>query len=114
MEYSYLNLGSGREEKENNFGEDIYKSINWTNISLDGLLDFIINDSKLLLYSSDLQKVLVKEFQKRFKNEINSLKEKKVQQSNNDKSAHSSFIEEPAPSFTSELISKLISNRPLK
>jgi hypothetical protein len=72
------------------------------------LLEFIINDSKTLLNSNELQKVLIREFQRRFRNEYYNSKKK---HSENELLGNHSLVDEPAPtSFTSELISKLISN----
>jgi hypothetical protein len=47
--------------------EDLFKMVNWNDVTLDGLLEFILNESKLLLNSTCLQEVLINEFRKRFK-----------------------------------------------
>jgi len=49
--------------------EELYRAIKWDKTSLSGMLDFILSESKTLLNSIELQKVLVKEFQNRFRNE---------------------------------------------
>ena len=49
--------------------EDLFKMVNWNDVTLDGLLEFILNESKLLLNSSCLQEILINEFRKRFKEE---------------------------------------------
>lgn len=41
--------------------------VNWSEVTLDGLLEFILNESKLLLNSTSLQEMLIDEFRKRFK-----------------------------------------------
>ena len=46
--------------------------VNWNNVTLDGLLEFILNESKLLLNSGSLQEMLITEFKKRFKEDYNS------------------------------------------
>lgn len=47
--------------------------VNWSSVTLDGLLEFILNESKLLLNSSNLQEMLITEFRRRFKDDyINS------------------------------------------
>lgn len=46
--------------------EDICKNIKWELISLDGLLDFILNESKLLMQSVNMQRLIIQEFNKRF------------------------------------------------
>ena len=50
----------------------MFKMVNWNNVTLDGLLEFILNESKLLLNSSCLQEMLITEFKKRFKEDYNS------------------------------------------
>ncbi len=47
--------------------EDLFCAVNWKNVSLDGLLEFILNESKILLTSSVLQEILISEFKRRFK-----------------------------------------------
>jgi hypothetical protein len=49
--------------------EELAKNINWNNVTLDGLLDFIINESKLLLSSSELQAIVIGEFSRRLREE---------------------------------------------
>lgn len=49
--------------------EDLVKNVNWPLISLDGMLDFILSESKLLLNSQELQKIVIGEFSRRFKEE---------------------------------------------
>ena len=49
--------------------EDMFSNINWKNVTLDGLLEFILNQSKILLNSSILQEILISEFKRRFKEE---------------------------------------------
>ena len=46
------------------------KGIQWNLISLDGLLDFILTESKLVLSYSEIQSVVISEFQRRFKEEF--------------------------------------------
>jgi hypothetical protein len=48
---------------------DSIKNVNWSLISLDGLLDFIISQSKLLIKSPELQTVVIAEFSRRFREE---------------------------------------------
>ena len=104
--HNLIKLGLGKDEKIC-AGEDLYKTISWEHLTLDALLEFIINDSKTLLNSNELQRILVREFQRRFRNEMNNARRR----NNNDHKENNSYVEEPAPpSFTSELISKLISN----
>ena len=47
--------------------EDMFSNINWKHVSLDGLLEFILNQSKLLLNLNILQEILISEFRSRFK-----------------------------------------------
>jgi hypothetical protein len=99
--------------------EDLVKNVNWNLISLDGLLDFILSESKLLLNSSELQKIVISEFSRRFKDEYlneennsidpnsnNTIQKtsprKKISSNQNNSIKH--------PSFTADLIIKLISN----
>lgn len=49
---------------------DIMKCIKWGLISLDGLLEFILTESKLILAYSEIQTLVVSEFQRRFKEEF--------------------------------------------
>jgi hypothetical protein len=49
---------------------DIMKCIKWNLISLDGLLEFILTESKLILSFSEIQNLVVVEFQRRFKEEF--------------------------------------------
>ena len=49
--------------------EELFQNVNWVNVSLDGLLDFILNESKLLINSSELQNIAINEFKRRFKDE---------------------------------------------
>jgi hypothetical protein len=101
--------------------EDLIKNINWNLISLDGLLDFILNESKIIINNQETQKILINEFARRFKEEYstsnqdnsslnisasvtgvgvnNSPNFGNKQQQQNDKQT----------SFTEELITKLIS-----
>lgn len=39
-------------------------------MSLDGLLEFILNESKILLTSSVLQEILISEFRRRFRDDL--------------------------------------------
>ena len=50
--------------------EDLFKMVNWNDVTLDGLLEFILNESKLLLNSSSLQEMLISEFRRRFKEDF--------------------------------------------
>ena len=52
--------------------EDLFKMVNWNNVTLDGLLEFILNESKLLLNSGSLQEMLTTEFRKRFKEDYDN------------------------------------------
>jgi hypothetical protein len=47
--------------------------VNWKNVSLDGLLEFILNESKILLTSSVLQEILISEFKRRFKEDNSTI-----------------------------------------
>lgn len=48
---------------------DVMKLIKWNRISLDGLLDFILNESKLILSNQEINNLVINEFQRRFKEE---------------------------------------------
>lgn len=89
---------------------------------MDGLLDFIINESKILMASTALQNILINEFSKRFKEEYN-----KELSTSPDRKLLTNGSNNPQPlwnpynnatsnsnfkqySFTSDLIFKLISN----
>ncbi len=94
MEYKFYKLVNNRQNVQSDVIEDLIKNINWRSITLDGLLDFILSESKLLLNSHELQNIIITEFSNRFKEEYDidiSMKKKSKQ------------------SFTSELILKLIS-----
>lgn len=52
---------------------DVMKLIKWNRISLDGLLDFILNESKLILSHQDINNLVINEFQRRFKEEYGIL-----------------------------------------
>lgn len=52
--------------------EELMRIIAWDDVTLDGLLEFILSESKLLLNSNYLQEVLITQFRKRFKDEIDS------------------------------------------
>ena len=54
------------KNKEN---ADIFKSIRWSNISLDGMIDFLLNESKLLANNQEVQNLVINEFSRRFKEE---------------------------------------------
>ena len=98
--------------------EELIKNINWNNVSLDGLLDFIISESKILMSSTSLQNILINEFSKRFKeeyaNELNTSPDRKLLTNGsnnplrnvNNATSNSNFKQY---SFTSDLIFKLIS-----
>ena len=47
--------------------EELFNNVKWEDVSLDGLLEFILNESKLLLNSGSLQETLIAQFRKRFK-----------------------------------------------
>ena len=49
--------------------EELIKNIKWNQVSLDGLLDFILNESKILTLSTTLQNIVISEFSRRFKEE---------------------------------------------
>jgi hypothetical protein len=94
LEYKFYKLVNNRQNVQSDVIEDLIKNINWRSITLDGLLDFILSESKLLLNSHELQNIIITEFSNRFKEEYDidiSMKKKSKQ------------------SFTSELILKLIS-----
>jgi len=94
---------------------EVVKNINWSLISVDGLLDFLISQSKLLINSSDLQEVLISEFSRRFRQEYDI---EKLNNNNNSlnnlemslKKKNPNLSRESTKSFTSELVLKLISN----
>lgn len=106
--------------------EELIKNIKWNDVSLDGLLDFIINESKILMSSTALQNILISEFSRRFKEEhameLNTSPDRKLLTSgsnnpawglnnnnhniNNNATSNSNF---KGYSFTSDLIFKLIS-----
>lgn len=46
------------------------KCIKWNLISLDGLLEFILTESKLILAYSEIQSLITSEFQRRFREEF--------------------------------------------
>jgi hypothetical protein len=50
--------------------EELVKLVIWEDVTLDGLLEFILNESKLLLNSNFLQEILIGEFRRRFKDEF--------------------------------------------
>lgn len=66
---------------------DIIKNVNWSVISLDGLLDFIISQSKILIKSPALQSVVIAEFSRRFREEYS-----RKNTENNDENLNSSDI----------------------
>lgn len=51
---------------------DIMKNVKWNLVSLDGLLDFILTESKLVLSYSEIQSLVIQEFQRRFKEEFHN------------------------------------------
>ena len=51
---------------------DLFNNINWKKVSLEALLEFILNESKLLNNSTNLQDILIVEFNRRFKNQFKS------------------------------------------
>lgn len=63
--YSHYSVTNRQSSSVENV-EDLFSSIRWKKISLDGLLEFILNESKFLLSSVRLQEVLVSEFRRRF------------------------------------------------
>ena len=90
-------------------------------MSLDGLLDFIINESKILTNSSELQNILVNEFSRRFKEEYNkdtstSPDRKLITSGSNNNLwninnlTNNNNTNNKQSSFTYDLIFKLISN----
>jgi len=98
---------------------DVAKNINWSAISLDGLLDFIISESKMLLSSTELQNLVIGEFSRRFKeeylndddkeNNANSITSRKRVSSGSGGGTNQSNQPKGTQSFTAELIMKLIS-----
>jgi hypothetical protein len=97
----YFNLVNNRQNVSNDTIEDLIKHINWHQISLDSLLDFILAESKLLLNSSELQTVVIEEFSRRFKEEY----------CNSERKLHTIVSSRnQTQSFTTDLILKLISN----
>jgi hypothetical protein len=105
---------------------ELVKNINWTSISLDALLDFILSESKLLINSNELQGILINEFAKRFKEEYilsndSTINSNNLSNMNNLNNMNNSSPRKKFPaenkeinnvnknSFTSELIQKLIS-----
>ena len=89
-------------------------------MSLDGLLDFIINESKILTNSNELQNILVNEFSRRFKEEYNkdtstSPDRKLITSGSNNNlwninNLTNNNTNNKQGSFTNDLIFKLISN----
>jgi hypothetical protein len=50
--------------------EELFQNVKWDKISLDGLLDFILNESKILIGSRELQDIAINEFKRRFRDEF--------------------------------------------
>lgn len=104
--------------------EDLIKNIKWNLVSLDGLLDFILNESKILMLSTILQNTLISEFSRRFKDEyareLSTYPDNKLLTNgsnhmwngnlNNLTNNTNVILNNKNYSFTSELIFKLISN----
>jgi hypothetical protein len=88
----YFNLVNNKTGVKNETIVDLLKNINWSLISLDGLIDFILNESKILNNNLDLQKILIDEFSSRFKEEYSGPR-----------------VLSNRSSFTNEFITKLIS-----
>ena len=58
---------NNNSEADHNKAEELLRCVNWNNISLDCLIDFMINESKFLLSNPDLQGFITAEFHERFK-----------------------------------------------
>ena len=65
----FLKLVNNKQHFNAESIEDLFKMVNWNAVTLDGLLEFILNESKLLLNSSSLQEMLITEFRRRFKDD---------------------------------------------
>jgi len=67
--YSIITWINNKQHVNMELAEELFQNVNWVNVSLDGLLDFILNESKLLINSSELQNIAINEFKRRFKDE---------------------------------------------
>ena len=63
---NWLN-GKNSQTKENSI--DLFDLIDWKKINTDNLIDFLMNQGKLLLLSEDLKNQIFQEFQRRFQEE---------------------------------------------
>ena len=60
----------GFSQKKNEHVSDVFKYIKWSSLSIDVFLDFILNESKLILTYQELQTDIINEFQRRCKDDI--------------------------------------------
>jgi len=67
--YSIITWINNKQHVNMELAEELFQNVNWMNVSLDGLLDFILNESKLLIGSAELQNIAINEFKRRFKDE---------------------------------------------
>lgn len=118
----YILLANGRLLSANHSDGvvDIMKCVQWNLVSLDILLDFILTESKLLLTNSEIQNIVIGEFQRRFQEEFSGIQaeQSSKQLTNNKKSndfnvnniaSSNNNTEAPKKSFTAEFLLKLIS-----
>lgn len=110
MEYDkYIIIVNNKSNVQLENVEDLVRNIKWKSISLDGLLDFILSESKLLINSSELQGIVISEFSRRFREEytVDSPKRKMSNMNNSNANTTSNF--KTPITFTADLIGKLIS-----
>lgn len=135
VKYEYLNIRSEDElleavknwifSKKNEHVNDIFKNIKWKLLSLDVFLEFILNESKLILAYQDLQYEIINEFQRRcredlmnsnldndendFSNQRHSLNKLSCDHNNYNVNSSQNVTEVVKKSFISDFILKLIS-----
>ena len=115
-------LGNKKNNKEQNI-LDLFKLLKWSNLSMDDLISFFVNNAKILLSIKELKNDLFYEIQRRFQNEYYSLfqNDKNSQSYNNNTESNSESIKlfnipnlakienvEKNNSFTFDFLSKLL------
>jgi hypothetical protein len=112
---NWLN-GKNSQRKENSL--DLFDNIDWRKINTDNLIDFLINQGKLILLSEDLKKQIFQEFQRRFQEEYclynMSLNESSISNSSflisqNIKKVNENFDNNSYINFTFNFLNKIVS-----
>ena len=112
---NWLN-GKNSQRKENSL--DLFDNIDWRKINTDNLIDFLINQGKLILLSEDLKKQIFQEFQRRFQEEYRlynmSLNESSISNSSflisqNIKKVNENFDNNSYINFTFNFLNKIVS-----